>query len=158
MSTPVPTLTLEDMVCFPLYATARAVTRTYADLLAEAGLTYPQYLTMLALWEADGPRSVRELGSRLMLDSGTLTPLLKRLEAAGLVSRRRDADDERRVLIAVTEQGLALRERVADVPGRLFASMGMSIDELTDLREQLRRLLDNLEDSRPGLSPVAPGA
>lgn len=158
MAAPVSQLTLDDMVCFPLYATARAVSRTYAELLADAGLTYPQYLTMLALWEADGPRSVRDLGSRLMLDSGTLTPLLKRLEAAGHVTRRRDDDDERRVLVAVTAQGAQLRERLDDVPARLFAAMGMSVQELTDLRERLHRLLDNLEASRPGLSPGVPGA
>jgi DNA-binding MarR family transcriptional regulator len=139
-----PQLSLDDMVCFPLYAATRAVTRAYADLLADVGLTYPQYLTMLALWEADGPRSVRELGDRLMLDSGTLTPLLKRLETAGLVSRRRDDRDERRVLIAVTDQGAQLRARVSEVPVRLFGAMGLEVAELVDLRDRLGVLLENL--------------
>ncbi len=143
--TPRPQLTLDDMVCFPLYAATRAVTRTYADLLSDVGLTYPQYLTMLALWEADGPRSVRELGDRLMLDSGTLTPLLKRLEAAGHVTRRRDDVDERRVLVSLTERGQALRAEVDEVPERLFAAMGLGIGELVELRSRLGVLLDNLE-------------
>ena len=137
-------LSLDDMVCFPLYAATRAVTRTYADLLAAAGLTYPQYLTMLALWESAEPRSVRELGERLMLDSGTLTPLLKRLEAAGHVARRRDDVDERRVLVSVTPRGRQLREEVADVPARLFAAMGLELEELVELRERLGVLLENL--------------
>lgn len=138
-------LTLDDMVCFPLYAATRAVTRTYAELLADVGLTYPQYLAMLALWESDGPRSVRELGERLKLDSGTLTPLLKRLEAAGLVSRRRDDVDERRVLVSATERGQELRGEVADVPERLFRAMGVGLDDLVELRVRLGVLLDNLE-------------
>ncbi|WP_244930683.1 MarR family transcriptional regulator [Nocardioides sp. W7] len=143
-----PQLSLDDMVCFPLYAATRSVTRTYAGLLASVGLTYPQYLTMLALWETESPRSVRELGDRLMLDSGTLTPLLKRLEAAGFVERRRDALDERRVLVSVTEQGERLRDDVAEVPGRLFAAMGMEIGELVELRTRLGELIDNLEGLR----------
>lgn len=147
MATP-PELTLDDMVCFPLYAAARAVTRTYADLLDEVGLTYPQYLTMLALWESE-PQSVRELGERLMLDSGTLTPLLKRLEAAGHVVRRRDERDERRVLVSVTSRGQELRAEVAEVPARLFAAMGLSMDELVGLRTQLHGLIDHLASVRP---------
>lgn len=146
MATP-PELTLDDMVCFPLYAAARAVTRTYADLLDEVGLTYPQYLTMLALWETE-PLSVRELGERLMLDSGTLTPLLKRLEAAGHVVRRRDERDERRVLVSVTSRGQELRAEVAEVPARLFAAMGLSMDELVGLRTQLHGLIDHLASVR----------
>jgi MarR family transcriptional regulator, organic hydroperoxide resistance regulator len=144
MATSTPRLSLDDMLCFPLYAATRAVQRTYAELLSEVGMTYPQYLTMTALWEADGPLSVRDLGERLLLDSGTLTPLLKRLEVAGHVSRRRDTDDERRVLVEVTEQGEALRDRVAEVPRRLFDAMGLSVEELVDLRGRLRGLLANL--------------
>jgi MarR family transcriptional regulator, organic hydroperoxide resistance regulator len=139
-----PQLTLDDMVCFPLYAATRAVTRAYADLLADVGLTYPQYLTMLALWESPEPRNVRELGERLMLDSGTLTPLLKRLEVAGHVVRRRDEHDERRVLVSVTERGRALQAEVAEVPARLFEAMGLQVAELVELRERLGVLLDNL--------------
>ena len=139
-----PQLSLDDMVCFPLYAASRAVTRAYADLLADVGLTYPQYLTMLVLWEAGGPQSVRELGDRLGLDSGTLTPLLKRLETAGLVTRRRDEDDERRVLVEVTAQGAELRAQVAEVPARLFGAMGLEVAELEELRDRLGVLLENL--------------
>jgi MarR family transcriptional regulator, organic hydroperoxide resistance regulator len=129
-------LDLDVQLCFPLYAATRAVTRRYADLLEDAGLTYPQYLTMLALW-GDSPTTVGELGSRLRLDSGTLTPLLKRLEAAGHVVRRRSAEDERRVVVEPTEQGWALRDKVARVPLDLLASLDLTARE----GEQLRRIL-----------------
>jgi DNA-binding MarR family transcriptional regulator len=143
-------LDLDAQLCFPLYAATRAVTRRYGELLAEVELTYPQYLTLLALWEADEPPSnkhltVGALGERLRLDSGTLTPLLKRLESAGLVSRRRDATDERRVLIELTDQGWALRERVAHVPRELFASLGFSRTEAQQLRRLLGKLLDSVD-------------
>src|SRR5438876_12168162 len=114
-------LELDRQLCFALYAASRAVTRAYGPLLVEVGLTYPQYATMLALWDApERPVSVGELGSRLHLDTGTLTPLLKRLEALGFVSRTRDGADERRVLVDVTDRGTALRDEVASVPGRLL--------------------------------------
>ena len=122
-------LDLDAQLCFPLYAATRAVTRRYGELLAEAQLTYPQYLSLLALWESDEPLAVGELGERLRLDSGTLTPLLKRLETAGVVVRRRDASDERRVLIELTDEGWALRERVEHVPTELFASLAFSPKE-----------------------------
>ena len=138
-------LDLDAQLCFPLYAATRAVTRRYADLLADVQLTYPQYLTLLALWESDEPLAVGALGKRLRLDSGTLTPLLKRLETAGLVSRRRDATDERRVLIELTDEGWALRERVAQVPGELFASLGFSSTEAQQLRRLLGKLLDSVD-------------
>jgi DNA-binding MarR family transcriptional regulator len=138
-------LDLDAQLCFPLYAATRAVTRRYADLLAEVELTYPQYLSLLALWEADGPMAVGELGERLRLDSGTLTPLLKRLESAGLVVRRRDTKDERRVLIELTGDGWALRDRVAHVPKELFASLGFSPTEATQLRRLLGKLLDSVD-------------
>jgi len=135
-----PQLALDAQLCFPLYAATRAVTQAYAHLLGEAGLTYPQYLSMLALWEAEEPLTVGALGRRLRLDSGTLTPLLKRLEAAGLVVRHRDPDDERRVLLEVTDRGLALRDEVAEVPARLARATGLTPRE----GEQLRRLLDRV--------------
>lgn len=142
-----PQLALDVQLCFPLYAATRAVTRAYTDLLDEAGLTYPQYLTMLALWEAIEPLTVGELGKRLRLDSGTLTPLLKRLEAAGHVVRRRDTEDERRVLLEVTPQGRKLRDQVADVPIRLAEDMGLSLKEAKELRRLLRGLLENLDEA-----------
>ncbi len=149
---PLPQLELDAQLCFPLYAATRAVSRRYARLLAGTGLTYPQYLTLLALWGAEGgggegPQalSVGELGSRLRLDSGTLTPVLKRLEAMQLVVRRRDPADERRVLIGVTEEGWRLRSRVADVPASLAAATGMTSDEGRRLRDQLTRVIAALD-------------
>jgi MarR family transcriptional regulator, organic hydroperoxide resistance regulator len=144
-----PELALDAQLCFPLYAASRAVTREYAELLEGTGLTYPQYLVLLVLWESDAAMSVGALGERLMLDSGTLTPLLKRLEAAGLVVRERDPEDERRVLVTVSGDGWRLRERVADVPRRLGAAMGMSYPEALALRSRLTALIDSLEADQP---------
>ena len=138
-------LQLDAQLCFPLYAATRAVTKKYGDLLREAGLTYPQYLVLLVLWEAEGPLSVTGIGARLRLDSGTLTPLLKRLEAMGYVRRTRDLQDERRVLVSVTEEGARMRERVADVPYRLGAMMGLAPEETEELQRRLAVLLDNLD-------------
>ena len=140
-----PQLALDQQICLPLYAASRAVTRRYGELLAEVGLTYPQYLCLLALWEADGPLGVGELGALLHLDSGTLTPLLKRMETAGLVTRTRDSVDERRVLVSASDEGWALRDRVADVPARLVAGMGMTQQDGRALRGLLDRLIDELE-------------
>ncbi|WP_321573717.1 MarR family winged helix-turn-helix transcriptional regulator [Nocardioides sp. Kera G14] len=140
-----PQLQLDAQLCFPLYAATRAVTREYARLLAGTGLTYPQYLVMLVLWEAGEPMSVTEVGARLRLDSGTLTPLLKRLEVTGLVSRRRDTEDERRVLVEVTETGMAVREQVVDVPTRLGKAMRMTHAEALRLRDELTALIENLD-------------
>lgn len=151
-----PQLDLDAQICFPLYAATRAVNRTYAQLLDEVGLTYPQYLTMLALWGAGEPLTVGELGVRLRLDSGTLTPLLKRLEAAGHVVRRRDSADERRVLLEVSREGWELRERVAHVPGALVRSLSMSAKDGTELRRLLKELLANL-DARDQVHPSAAG-
>lgn len=141
-------LELDRQLCFPLYAAARAVVRAYGPLLDAVGLTYPQYLAMLALWGSpDAPLTVGELGDRLRLDTGTLTPLLKRLEGAGYVSRRRDPDDERRVLLAVTDQGWALRERVAHVPDELRRRLDLSADDFGELRRLLDRVLVGLDDT-----------
>jgi DNA-binding MarR family transcriptional regulator len=140
-----PQLDLDVQMCFPLYAATRAVTRTYTTLLADVGLTYPQYLVMLALWGEEAPMTVGSLGDRLRLDSGTLTPLLKRLETAGHVVRRRDTADERRVLLEVTREGWELREQVADVPQRLVAAMGISLKEGAQLRDVLGRLMASLD-------------
>lgn len=142
-----PQLSLDAQLCFPLYAATRAMTQAYTHLLGEAGLTYPQYLTMLALWEAEEPPTVGDLGHRLRLDSGTLTPLLKRLETAGLVVRRRDPADERRVLLEVTGQGIALRDEVADVPEQLARATGLTPREGAQLRRLLDRLLSGLDEA-----------
>ena len=139
-------LLLDRQVCFPLYAATNLLNRLYGPVLKPLGLTYPQYLVMLVLWE-DEPQTVGSLGARLYLDSGTLTPLLKRMEAAGLVSRTRDAEDERRVLIGLTEQGRALRADALHVPETIAG--GRSPEGLDELRESVKRLVAML---------AAPGA
>lgn len=137
---------LDRQLCFALYTASRAVARAYAPLLDDAGLTYPQYVTMLVLWQdPDRPCSIGELGERLHLDSGTLTPLLKRLTATGYVTRSRDTEDERRVLVALTTEGLALRDRLAAVPESFLACLGMGAPEATALRDQLVALTASLE-------------
>ncbi|MEV5833314.1 MarR family winged helix-turn-helix transcriptional regulator [Nocardia sp. NPDC052112] len=136
-------LTLDEQLCFRLYAASRAMTSVYRPKLERLGLTYPQYLVMLALWERDG-RSVGDLCEALLLDSGTLSPLLKRLEAAGLVQRRRAAADERRVDIQLTERGCELRSEARCLPMEMGEASGLSPDEFTGLRETLRRLADSL--------------
>jgi MarR family transcriptional regulator, organic hydroperoxide resistance regulator len=141
-----PQLELDRQLCFALYTATRAMTRAYAPLLADSGLTYPQYITMLALWQDAGqPRSVGELGERLHLDSGTLTPLLKRLASMGYVTRSRDAADERRVLVTLTADGLALRDRLAGVPLSIASCLGIDPAEGSALRDQLTALTASLE-------------
>lgn len=147
-------LALDNQVCFALYAANRAVTGLYRPLLEALGLTYPQYLVMLVLWEADPagggrradgePVSVSFVGRRLKLDSGTLTPLLKRLEARNLVLRRRHPDDERVVTLALTEEGRALRKQALEVPGELLCRSGLDLEQAQDLRRSLQSLLDQL--------------
>ncbi|SFR48575.1 DNA-binding transcriptional regulator, MarR family [Marinobacter daqiaonensis] len=143
-------LTLDNQVCFALYALNRAVTGRYRPLLAELDLTYPQYLVMLVMWEADGrgetPR-VSEIGERLRLDSGTLTPLLRRLEQRGLITRRRSPEDERVVTVALAEAGAELHDRARKVPERLLCELGMDAAEAGQLRDDLRALLNRLEES-----------
>ncbi|WP_330231564.1 MarR family transcriptional regulator [Nocardia sp. NBC_00508] len=136
-------LTLDEQLCFPLYAASRAMTAVYRPRLERLGLTYPQYLVMLALWERDG-RSVGDVCHALALDSGTLSPLLKRLEAAGLVERRRSATDERRVDIQLTERGRALRAEAGDIPAEMAEACGLSPAEFLALRDTLRRLTHSL--------------
>jgi DNA-binding MarR family transcriptional regulator len=133
-------LRLDDQLCFALYAASRAMVRAYQPLLEPLGLTYPQYLVMLVLWERDG-LSVKELGGRLELDSGTLTPLLKRLEAHGLVRREGDTEDERVVRVQLTAEGRALRRRAARVPEKMLCALEpYSLREVASLRKQLREL------------------
>ena len=141
-----PQFELDRQLCFALYTASRAVVRAYAPLLEDAGLTYPQYVTMLVLWEdQDRPRSIGELGERLQLDSGTLTPLLKRLASMGYLTRSRDAEDERRVLVTLTAEGLALRDRLAAVPESFLACLGMDVPDASALRDQLTDLAASLE-------------
>lgn len=136
-------LLLDNQLCFALYSASLAMTKMYKPLLDTLGLTYPQYLVMLVLWEGDG-LMVSELGQRLSLDSGTLTPLLKRLEAAGLVSRLRDVADERRVHIHLTAAGRKLKASAAKVPGCVLAASQCSVPELRQLVRQVRRLRERL--------------
>jgi MarR family transcriptional regulator, organic hydroperoxide resistance regulator len=137
-------LALDRQLCFALYAASHAMTRVYRPLLAPLGLTYPQYLVMLVLWAEDG-LGVAQTGERLGLDSATLTPLLKRLEAAGLLQRQRDAGDERRLRLLLTPAGRALRERAAAIPSGIAAATGcapIEIGPLTQRLHALRRRLD----------------
>ncbi|MFF5371258.1 MarR family winged helix-turn-helix transcriptional regulator [Streptomyces sp. NPDC013187] len=137
---------LDDQLCFALYAAQRAVTAAYRPLLDELGLTYPQYLVLLVLWER-GETPVKELAAALRLDYGTVSPLLKRLEAAGLVRRERSARDERSVLVALTGRGLELRERAGRVPGALLTATGLDTAEAGRLRAELWRLAERAESA-----------
>ena len=137
-------LRLGNQICFAIYSTAHAFNRVYKPLLDRLGLTYPQYLVMLVLWERDDV-PVKDIGERLFLDSGTLTPLLKRLESAGLIKRTRSTEDERQVLIALTSQGQALREKARTVPQAILATSACSITELSALKNELVALRDRLD-------------
>jgi len=137
-------LRLDSQLCFAVHAASRAFDSVYRITLRETGLTYPQYLVLLVLWEHE-ELSVKELGRRLRLDSGTLSPLLKRMEAAGWVERRRDPADERSVTVRPTEAGSGLRERVCGVPVHTVTSTGMSLAEMGELRERLKALTDTLD-------------
>lgn len=138
------TLLLDEQLCFALYAAQRAVTAAYRPLLDELGLTYPQYLVLLVLWER-GETTVKELASALRLDYGTMSPLLKRLEAAGLVRRERSARDERSVLVACTGRGEELKGRAERVPASLLATTGLGTAEVTRLREELWELAERAQ-------------
>ncbi|ONI75289.1 MarR family transcriptional regulator [Actinosynnema sp. ALI-1.44] len=144
-------LRLDDQVCFGLYSASRAVTALYRALLEDMDLTYPQYLVMLALWEQDN-RLVKELGSELSLDSGTLSPLLKRLAAAGLIERVRQTDDERAVRAALTDKGKALCERAERIPGIIGEAMGLDGDGLARMRTDLDRLTASVNAYRESLA------
>jgi DNA-binding MarR family transcriptional regulator len=136
-------LLLGNQLCFAVYSAAHAFNRFYKPLLDRLGLTYPQYLVMLVLWERDGV-PVKDIGERLFLDSGTLTPLLKRLEAAHLVKRTRSTEDERQVLIALTSQGQALKEKARGVPQSILEASECSVAELVALKSEIVALRDRL--------------
>ncbi len=141
-SLPTP-LALDEQLCFAVYAATLAMKRVYRPLLDELGLTYPQYIVLLALWETDG-LSVSSLGDRLMLDSGTLTPLLKRMETAGLLRRERGVKDERQVFVHLTDQGLALRERAAAVQYQVACASECSNSQRRELIQALTGLRASL--------------
>ncbi|MET3924483.1 DNA-binding MarR family transcriptional regulator [Devosia sp. 2618] len=139
-------LKLDSMLCFAVYAAGHAFTRFYKPRLDALGLTYPQYLAFLVLWEADG-LTVKALGEKLFLDSGTITPLIKRLEARSLVRRQRDEQDERLVRIFLTEEGQAMRAKALAVPLAVGSALGVGMDEAAVLRESLHQLRERLDAS-----------
>ncbi|HEX5354774.1 MAG TPA: MarR family transcriptional regulator [Aquabacterium sp.] len=149
-SLPTDLLKLDLQLCFALYAASLAMTKVYKPLLAPLGLTYPQYLVMLLLWEHDD-RTVNELGQLLQLDSGTLTPLLKRMASQGLLSRERDPEDERRVRLRLTAAGRELKQKATEIPSTLACKVDLDHQELADLRTQLHQLRHRLttEDASP---------
>ncbi|MDJ0811250.1 MAG: MarR family transcriptional regulator [Desulfobacterales bacterium] len=141
-------LKLDNQLCFVLYACSRGLIRTYRPLLADLDITYPQYLVMLVLWEQDGV-SVKALGDRLFLDSGTLTPLLKRMASSGLIARKRSATDERRVNIFLTAKGKALKQRAYAVPQTLLCHSGLTAEAFMGLKSDLESLLARIRTFDP---------
>jgi DNA-binding MarR family transcriptional regulator len=137
-------LRLDNQLCFPLYACARLVTQAYRAQLEPLGLTYAQYLVLMVLWEHDGQK-VNEIGDRLLLDSGTLTPVLKRLERTGLIRRQRRRSDERSVENRLTAAGRRLKRRAAKVPVALLCKVGLDLDEFVRIRETVRGLIPRLQ-------------
>jgi DNA-binding MarR family transcriptional regulator len=137
---------LGEQLCFSLYSTSLAMTKNYRKLLRELGLTYPQYLVMLVLWERDGV-SVSEIGERLYLNSATLTPLLKRIEALGLISRRRAHEDERQVIVNLSGAGRELRQKTGEVQDGVFHASGCTVAELVAIKMQLDRLRSHLMEN-----------
>lgn len=137
-------LLLENQLCFPLYACSREVIKLYRPYLDEIGLTYTQYITLMIIW-VEGTVSVRDLGRKLYLDSGTLTPVLKHLESCGLITRRRSTLDERVLLVTITEEGLALREKAAHIPEELGSCVKLDTAETQELHRLLYKLLGTME-------------
>ncbi|BDW88181.1 MarR family winged helix-turn-helix transcriptional regulator [Thalassospira tepidiphila] len=137
-------LQLEKFLCFSIYSAGHAFNRVYKPLLDNLGLTYPQYLVMVTLWQEDN-QSVQSIGSKLYLESSTLTPLLKRLEANGLVSRKRDPEDERSVRVSLTEAGKALRDKAEEVPPCILEATGLDIETAKRLNRDLRTMRDQME-------------
>ncbi|EJM23655.1 transcriptional regulator [Pseudomonas sp. GM21] len=139
-------LLLDNQACFALHSTSLLMTKVYKPLLQALGLTYPQYLAMMVLWERDG-LTVGEISTRLLTDPGSLTPLLKRLEVEGLLSRTRSREDERVVIVELTEQGRALRDKARSIPQCILGASGMSVERLNKLQAELQILRSNLQDS-----------
>ncbi|MEE9913055.1 MAG: MarR family transcriptional regulator [Deltaproteobacteria bacterium] len=137
-------LKLDNQLCFVLYAASRVLTKLYGPFLAKLNLTYPQYLVMLVLWEHEN-LSVSDIGRFLYLDSGTLTPLLKRLEASGLITRNRLSTDERKVMVALTPQGSAMKQQAASVPMELFCRSGLTVEEFQAIKQNVTTLLERMK-------------
>src|SRR3954454_1832259 len=140
---PAPSVALDDQLCFALYAASRAVTARYRPMLEAIGLTYPQYLVMMLLWEEDN-QTVGQLGARLSLDSGTLSPLLKRLTTAGLVTRHRRVEDERSVAIALTDAGRALREKADAISQEIICALDFDRADFADLKAKLNLVTERV--------------
>jgi len=137
-------LKLENQVCFPLYVASRLITRAYQPMLDEMGITYPQYLVLLTLWENDG-QTVNQISKELYLNTNTITPLLKRMEKTGIIARTRSREDERKVLITLTEQGKALKEKAYCIPEEILGKMGQTTSEVFQLKDQLHALIRQME-------------
>lgn len=139
-------LKLDNQLCFPFYAVSRLITRAYQPYLDELGITYPQYLVLLVLWEKNGI-TVSEISQRLILNTNTITPLLKRLEALGILNRQRATDDERKVIISLTEKGQAMKNKAADIPFKLTKGLNSEVlnaEELIDLRDKLQLIIQSI--------------
>ena len=145
--TPSPSVALDDQLCFALYAASRAVTARYRPMLDQLGVTYPQYLVLMLLWEEDG-QTVGQLGTRLALDSGTLSPLLKRLTAAGLVTRHRRADDERSVSVRLTDAGRALQGPACAISAEMIDTLALDKEQFAELKGQLRLITERVAETR----------
>jgi len=139
---------LDSHLCFALYAAGNHMTRLFTPFLKELGVTYPQYLVLVVLWER-GPQGVGDLATLLRMDFGTLSPMLKRLEAKGIVTRRRQASDERRVLVDLTPKGTSLRRRTEQMLGEFYCFLNVPVDELVDLKDRLHRFVRNAGPSLP---------
>ena len=137
-------LKLDQQICFPLYVLSKEITGLYRPILHELDLTYPQYLVMMVLWEQEG-LTVSAIGEKLFLDSGTLTPVLKRLESKGLINRIRNKRDERMVLLFLTEQGKDLRQQACCIPQKLLSQINIKIEDLENFKETLTHLINNLK-------------
>jgi DNA-binding MarR family transcriptional regulator len=144
---------LDNHLCFALYAASNHMTRLFAPFLEKLGVTYPQYLVLVVLWER-GAQGVGELASSLQMDFGTLSPMLKRLEAKGLVTRRRQAEDERRVLVDLTPEGISLRKRTEQMLGEFYCFLNMPLDELFDLKDRLHNFVSSAGPKRINITPV----
>ena len=144
---------LDNHLCFALYAAGNHMTRIFVPFLKKLGVTYPQYLVLVVLWER-GAQGVGELASALQMDLGTLSPMLKRLEAKGLVTRRRQAEDERRVLVDLTPNGMSLRKRTEQMLGEFYCFLNLPLDELFDLKDRLRHFVSSAGPKRIKTTPV----
>jgi DNA-binding MarR family transcriptional regulator len=138
-------LKLENQICFPLYAIAKEITGLYRPFLDEIGITYPQYLVMMVLWENDG-MTVSHIGDKLLLDSGTLTPLLKRLEAKEFIVRKRKKEDERVVEAFLTKLGKGLQQKACEIPGKIHEKIGVEPEDLIQLKESIQKILNKIEN------------